>query len=139
MCCFACLFFCVKQTTAYEMRISDWSSDVCSSDLVGPGETLRAVFPGGTITGCPKVRVMQIIAELEGEGRGPYTGAFGYISRDGRLDSNILIRSMVWQRGEVSFRAGAGIVADSQPDAGLPEPGARARGPLLAAEAGPRR
>src|SRR3546814_8662630 len=48
-------------------------------DDVGPGETLRAVFPGGTITGCPKVRVMQIIAELEGEGRGPYTGAFGYI------------------------------------------------------------
>src|SRR3546814_8782739 len=63
-------------------------------DDVGPGETLRAVFPGGTITGCPKVRVMQIIAELEGEGRGPYTGAFGYISRDGRFDSNILIRSM---------------------------------------------
>src|SRR3546814_13107997 len=79
---------------------------------------------------------MQIIAELEGEGRGPYTGAFGYISRDGRLDSNILIRSMVWQRGEVSFRAGAGIVADSQPDAELQETGAKARGLLLALEAG---
>lgn len=101
-------------------------------DGVGPGEALRAVFPGGTITGCPKVRVMQIIAELEGEGRGPYTGAFGYISRDGRLDSNILIRSMVWQRGEVSFRAGAGIVADSQPDAELQETRAKARGLLLA-------
>src|SRR3546814_17542923 len=53
-------------------------------DDVGPGETLRAVFPGGTITGCPKVRVMQIIAELDGEGRGPSTGAFGYISQIGR-------------------------------------------------------
>src|SRR3546814_13947276 len=77
---------------------------------------------------------MQIIAELEGEGRGPYTGAFGYISRDGRLDSNILIRSMVWQRGEVSFRAGAGIVADSQPDAELQETRAKARGLLLRSE-----
>src|SRR3546814_15679192 len=84
---------------------------------------------------------MQIIAELEGEGRGPYTGAFGYISRDGRLDSNILIRSMVWQRGEVSFRAGAGIVADSQPDAALQETGATPPGLLTVLEAGdlPRR
>lgn len=99
---------------------------------VGPGAALRAVFPGGTITGCPKVRVMEIIAELEGEGRGPYTGAFGYLSRDGRLDTNILIRTMVWQRGEVSFRAGAGIVADSQPQAELEETRAKARGLLLA-------
>src|SRR3546814_12164682 len=105
-------------------------------DDVGPGETLRAVFPGGTITGCPKVRVMQIIAELEGEGRGPYTGAFGYISRDGRVDSNILIRSMVWQRGGGSFRAGSGIVAGSQPAAELQEPGGKARGLLLGVGAG---
>jgi anthranilate synthase component 1 len=104
-------------------------------DGIGPGAALRAVFPGGTITGCPKVRVMQIIAELEREGRGPYTGAFGYLSRDGRLDSNILIRSMVWQPGEVSFRAGAGIVADSQPDAELQETRAKARGLLLALDA----
>ncbi|WP_020648741.1 aminodeoxychorismate synthase component I [Solimonas variicoloris] len=101
-------------------------------DGVGPGEALRAVFPGGTITGCPKVRVMQVIAELEGEGRGPYTGAFGYLSRDGRFDSNILIRTMVWQRGQVAFRAGAGIVADSQPQAELAETRAKARGLLLA-------
>jgi len=104
-------------------------------DGIGPGAALRAVFPGGTITGCPKVRVMQIIAELEREGRGPYTGAFGYLSRDGRLDSNILIRSMVWQPGVVSFRAGAGIVADSQPDAELQETRAKARGLLLALDA----
>ncbi|SEQ65541.1 anthranilate synthase component 1 [Solimonas aquatica] len=103
---------------------------------IGAGEALRAVFPGGTITGCPKVRVMQIIAELEREGRGPYTGAMGYLSRDGRLDTNILIRSMVWQRGQLSFRAGAGIVADSQPQAELQETRAKARGLLLALDAG---
>lgn len=101
-------------------------------DGIGPGAALKAVFPGGTITGCPKVRVMEIIAELENEGRGPYTGSIGYLSRDGRLDTNILIRSMVWQRGEVSFRAGAGIVADSQADAELAETRAKARGLLLA-------
>ncbi|MES0875125.1 aminodeoxychorismate synthase component I [Sinimarinibacterium thermocellulolyticum] len=101
-------------------------------DGVGPGAALRAVFPGGTITGCPKVRAMQIIAELEGEGRGPYTGSMGYISRDGRLDSNILIRSLVWQRGRARLRAGAGIVADSQPQAELDETRAKARGLLLA-------
>jgi len=99
---------------------------------IGPGAALRAVFPGGTITGCPKVRAMEIIAELEGEGRGPYTGSIGYLSRDGRLDSNILIRSLVWQRGHVRLRAGAGIVADSQPDAELEETRAKARGLLLA-------
>ncbi|MEQ1440568.1 aminodeoxychorismate synthase component I [Fontimonas sp. SYSU GA230001] len=99
---------------------------------VGPGEALRAVFPGGTITGCPKVRVMEIIAELEGEGRGPYTGSMGYVSRDGRLDSNILIRSLLWTPGAVRLRAGAGIVADSVAQAELEETRAKARGLLLA-------
>ena len=99
---------------------------------VTPRDILRAVFPGGTITGCPKVRAMQIIAELEGVGRGPYTGAMGYLSNCGRLDTNILIRSLVVQDGEVSFRAGAGIVADSQPLAELAETRAKARGLLLA-------
>jgi anthranilate synthase component 1 len=99
---------------------------------VGPGEVLRAVFPGGTITGCPKVRSMEIIAELEGVGRGPYTGAMGYLSRCGRLDTNILIRTVVVEAGRVSFRAGAGIVADSRPHAELAETRAKARGLLLA-------
>ncbi|MDP9139645.1 MAG: aminodeoxychorismate synthase component I, partial [Pseudomonadota bacterium] len=101
---------------------------------VGPGAALRAVFPGGTITGCPKVRAMQIIAELEGEGRGPYTGSMGYLSRDGRMDSNILIRSLVWQAGRLRLRTGAGIVADSEPQAELEETRAKARGLLLALE-----
>lgn len=99
---------------------------------VGPGEVIRSVFPGGTITGCPKVRSMQIIAELEGVGRGPYTGAMGYLSRCGRLDTNILIRSLVCENGQVSFRAGAGIVADSDPAAELAETRAKARGLLRA-------
>lgn len=99
---------------------------------VGAGAALRAVFPGGTITGCPKVRAMQIIAELEGEGRGPYTGAMGYLSRCGRLDTNILIRTMICEEQRFTLRAGAGIVADSDPQAELAETRAKARGMLLA-------
>jgi anthranilate synthase component 1 len=99
---------------------------------IGPGEALRAVFPGGTITGCPKVRAMEIIAELEGVGRGPYTGAMGYLSRCGRLDSNILIRTLICEDGRVALRAGAGIVADSKPQSELAETRAKARGLLLA-------
>lgn len=99
---------------------------------VDPAQVLRAVFPGGTITGCPKVRAMEIIAELEGVGRGPYTGAMGYLSHGGRLDTNILIRSLVCENGQVSFRTGAGIVADSRPEAELAETRAKARGLLLA-------
>jgi len=98
----------------------------------GPGEVLRAVFPGGTITGCPKVRAMEIIAELEGVGRGPYTGAMGYLGRDGSMDLNILIRTLVCENGRATLRAGAGIVADSQPQAELAETRAKARGLLQA-------
>src|SRR3546814_19899078 len=73
---------------------------------VSPGEVIRAVFPGGTITGCPKVRCMQIIAELEGEGRGAYTGAMGYLDRSGDMDLNILIRSAWLSDTTLRFRAG---------------------------------
>ncbi|HEY2037332.1 MAG TPA: aminodeoxychorismate synthase component I [Steroidobacteraceae bacterium] len=95
-------------------------------------EALRAVFPGGTITGCPKFRCMQIIAELEGEGRGAYTGSLGLLGRDGRMDFNILIRTMTLAGRALEFRAGAGIVADSDPERELEECRAKARG-LLAA------
>lgn len=97
-----------------------------------PGQVIRAVFPGGTVTGCPKVRCMEIIAELEGTGRGPYTGSFGYLNRDGDMDMNILIRTLVMEGSKFSLRAGAGIVADSDPDAELAETRAKARGLLLA-------
>ena len=97
-----------------------------------PGEVISAVFPGGTITGCPKVRCMQIIAELEGVGRGAYTGAMGWLNRDGDLDLNILIRSAGLEGDALRFRTGAGIVADSQPARELAETRAKARGMLLA-------
>ena len=98
----------------------------------GPADVIRAVFPGGTITGCPKVRCMQIIAELEGQGRGFYTGALGYLGRDGQMDLNILIRSMMLRGTDIGFRTGAGIVADSRPRHELRETEAKARGLLLA-------
>lgn len=102
-----------------------------------PGETIRAVFPGGTITGCPKVRCMQIIAELEAVGRGAYTGAMGWLNRDGDMDLNILIRSGEIEGGELRFRTGAGIVADSDPQRELDETRAKARGMLRALESAP--
>jgi anthranilate synthase component I len=99
---------------------------------VTPVQALRAVFPGGTITGVPKVRCMQIIAELEDSPRGPYTGSLGYLNHDGSGDFNILIRTMSLQGRDLEFRAGAGIVADSDPARELAETGAKARGMLLA-------
>jgi anthranilate synthase component I len=95
-------------------------------------DVIAAVFPGGTITGCPKVRCMEIIAELEGRGRGFYTGAMGYLGHDGGLDLNILIRSMVVGTRQLSFRTGAGIVADSVPEAELIETEDKALGLLRA-------
>ncbi len=97
-----------------------------------PGDVIRAVFPGGTITGCPKVRCMQVIAELEGVGRGAYTGAMGWLNRDGDLDLNILIRSAEIEGAQLRFRTGAGIVADSDPGRELDETRAKARGMLRA-------
>jgi anthranilate synthase component 1 len=102
-----------------------------------PGEVIRAVFPGGTITGCPKVRCMQLIAELEQVGRGAYTGAMGWLNRDGDLDLNILIRSASLENhasggSTLRFRTGAGIVADSDPRRELDETRAKARGMLKA-------
>ncbi len=101
-------------------------------DDVTPGQVIAAVFPGGTITGCPKVRCMQIIAELEDAPRGAYTGALGYLDRNGDLDLNILIRTLTLVGDEVTLRAGAGIVADSVAQSELEETRAKARGLLRA-------
>jgi anthranilate/para-aminobenzoate synthase component I len=79
-------------------------------------DLLRAMFPGGTITGCPKVRCMEIIDELEPVRRGPYTGSFGYIGYNGDMDMNIIIRTLVRRGDRVYMQAGAGIVADSDPE-----------------------
>lgn len=101
-----------------------------------PGAVIRALFPGGTITGCPKVRCMEIIAELEGCARSAYTGSMGYLNRDGDMDLNILIRTIEQHDDRVELRAGAGIVADSDPERELAETRAKARGLLLALGAG---
>jgi anthranilate synthase component I len=101
---------------------------------VSPIGVIRALFPGGTITGCPKIRCMQIIAELEACGRGAYTGSIGYLNRDGSCDLNILIRTITAQGRAFKFRAGAGIVADSNPLQELAETRAKAEGLLRALE-----
>jgi anthranilate synthase component 1 len=99
---------------------------------VTPGDVVRAVFPGGTITGCPKVRTMALIDDLEDAPRGAYTGAMGYLNRDGSCDLNILIRSIEIHGDRFSFAAGSGIVADSDPVRELEETRAKARGMELA-------
>jgi len=104
------------------------------ADGVGPGAAIRAVFPGGTITGCPKVRCMEIIQELERGPRGAYTGSLGWLGADGAMDLNILIRTIEMGPDELRFRAGAGIVYDSVPEAELAETRAKAKGLLLALE-----
>jgi para-aminobenzoate synthetase component 1 len=79
-------------------------------------DLLRASFPGGSITGAPKVRAMEIIAELEPTQRGPYCGMIGYVSVTGTMDTNIAIRTCVVRGGTVYFSGGGGIVADSEPE-----------------------
>jgi anthranilate synthase component 1 len=100
------------------------------------------LFPGGTITGCPKVRCMEIIAELEERPRGAYTVSLGYLNRDGSLDLNILIRTATVRprpggARELSILAGAGVVADSDPERELEETRAKARGLVRALGAEP--
>ncbi|MEO8328001.1 MAG: anthranilate synthase component I family protein, partial [Nitrospirota bacterium] len=80
-----------------------------------PFDLIRALFPGGTITGVPKIRCMEIIERLEPVRRGPYTGSFGYIGWNGDLDLNIVIRTLVWCAGKGYLQVGAGIVTDSDP------------------------
>ncbi len=123
--------FMVVESYAHVHHIVSNVSGTLRAD-VEPGDVIRALFPGGTITGCPKVRCMELIGELEGAGRGAYTGAMGYLALDGSLDLNILIRTMTVHRGEIELRAGAGIVADSDPARELEETRAKARGLLSA-------
>jgi anthranilate synthase component 1 len=79
-------------------------------------DVLKATFPAGTLSGAPKVRAMEIIDELEPSRRGPYGGAVGYFSYTGNMDFCITIRTMMIKDGKISVQAGAGIVADSDPD-----------------------
>jgi anthranilate synthase component I len=86
-----------------------------------PYDALRAGFPAGTVSGAPKIRAMQIIAELEGQRRGVYAGAVGYIGFDGSMDTCIAIRTLALKDGVAYAQAGGGVVADSQPDAEFQE------------------
>jgi para-aminobenzoate synthetase component 1 len=95
-----------------------------------PATVLEAMFPGGSITGAPKIRAMQIIDELEPVRRGPYTGAIGWIGRGGSARFNIAIRTAIIERDQVSFQVGGGIVADSDPQAEYEETLHKARGLL---------
>ncbi len=97
---------------------------------IGIEGIVKALFPGGTITGCPKVRCMEIISELEQMPREAYTGSVGYVSNNGKMDFNILIRSFIQQGKTLSFRAGAGIVYDSDPENELAETRHKAQGLL---------
>ena len=99
---------------------------------LGAGEDalslLAAAFPGGSITGAPKVRAMEIIAELEPSERGVYCGTIGYLSLTGAMDTSIAIRTALVRSGRVYFSAGGGIVADSEPAQEYRETLAKARG-----------
>lgn len=104
----------------------------------GPMDVLRAVFPGGTVTGAPKISCMRMIDRLEPVRRGPYTGSLGYIGDDGDMDFNILIRGVYYGRSVAHVHAGAGIVADSDPGKELNETLHKAQA-VLAALLGERR
>ncbi len=98
-------------------------------------DLLRALFPGGSMTGAPKVRAMEVIDELEGEERGIYSGSIGYLSLDGGIDFNIVIRSILCCEGRAHLRVGGGIVADSDPAREFRETLDKARALLQALEA----
>jgi para-aminobenzoate synthetase component 1 len=98
-------------------------------------DLVRATFPGGSITGAPKVRAMEIIAELEPTVRGPYCGSLGYIGLDGTIDFNILIRTITASRGWWQLQVGGGIVADSRSDAEEEETWVKAAGMVAAIDA----
>jgi len=94
--------------------VSDVEGDVVEG--LSAFDVLKACFPAGTVSGAPKVRAMQIIEELEPERRGIYAGSVGYVSFDGNMDMAIAIRTAVCRGEEVFVQAGAGIVADSDPE-----------------------
>ncbi len=99
---------------------------------VSPVDCVRACFPGGSITGAPKIRAMEIIDELEPHARGVYTGAIGFLGYNGLTHLNVAIRTVVQQGRELTFHAGGGIVADSEPDAEYDETLVKAQGILNA-------
>jgi anthranilate/para-aminobenzoate synthase component I len=104
---------------------------------VEPLDVVAAVFPGGTITGVPKIRTQQLITELEPHARGLYTGSIGYLSFTGEMDLNIVIRTLLLKDGRAYAQVGAGIVHDSLPRREYQETLHKARSQLLALSARP--
>lgn len=100
-----------------------------------PGDVLRSAFPAGTLTGAPKVRAMEIIREMEEDARGVYGGAVGYVMPGGALDFAIAIRTVIAKNGQFEVTAGAGIVADSDPEAEAQETRSKAQAALSAIRA----
>jgi anthranilate synthase component 1 len=97
-------------------------------------DVLRASFPAGTVTGAPKIRAMEIIEELEPSRRGPYAGSIGYFDFSGNMDMCITIRTIIFQNKKAYIQAGAGIVADSDPEKEFKETVSKARGMFRAIE-----
>ena len=98
-------------------------------------ETMCSTFPAGTVSGAPKIRAMQIIAELEKSRRGPYAGTIAYFSFNGNIDSCITIRTVIMKNGKAYIQAGAGVVADSDPDFEFEETRSKARAMMVALNA----
>src|SRR5260221_541642 len=99
-----------------------------------PFDALRAGFPAGTVSGAPKIRAMELIAELEGERRGLYAGAVGYFGFDGNLDTCIALRTLVLKDGMAYAQAGGGVVYDSDARGEYEETENKLRAALLAVE-----
>jgi anthranilate synthase component 1 len=118
---------------SHVMHISSNVSGMLRDD-VDAFDALRACLPAGTLSGAPKVRAMQIIDQLEPHRRGPYGGAVGYIDFNGNMDTCIALRTIVVQDQTAYIQAGAGIVADSQPESEYQETLNKARGLLKAIE-----
>ncbi|HUY99267.1 MAG TPA: anthranilate synthase component I [Thermomicrobiaceae bacterium] len=100
---------------SHVMHLVSHVTGAIRDDLAGV-DALRACFPAGTVSGAPKIRAMEIIAELEPERRGPYSGTVGYVDFSGNLDTAITLRTLVMRDGVAYLQAGGGIVADSTPD-----------------------
>jgi para-aminobenzoate synthetase component 1 len=126
----------VRVTQLCELEVYEFVQHLVSAisgqllDGRSPLDLLRAAFPGGSITGAPKVRAMEIIAELEPTARGPYCGSLGYLGFDGALDLSILIRTITAGRGWWQAPVGGGIVAQSVPQRELEETWHKAAGLL---------
>jgi anthranilate synthase component 1 len=120
---------------SHVMHLVSQVTGTLRADLSGI-DALRACFPAGTVSGAPKIRAMEIIAELEPEWRGPYAGAVGYVDFTGNLDAAITIRTIVMRDAKAYLQAGAGIVADSIPEREFQETWQKLRAIVRALELG---